>query len=261
MSRSIPNEPQPMEKNVETEKRNKPSRNVSPFLWIGFVVVLLSIAGLWFMNQSWSVDHIQVIGNTFTPTASIVKKAGVPLGVRPDSVKMWQTIHSIEELPWIKRADIELNPPYGIRIHVTERKPTGLLFDGEDRMLIDVEGVFLPLPETQTIDVPIVYGFPIGQAGDTLRHPRFLALASFLNQVSDDPFVSATISEVGITTEDGVLALSQSNAVKLVFGKNEFESKIQIWKAFYRQVILTEGAQAFASLDFRYREQVIATRN
>jgi hypothetical protein len=56
---------------------------------------------------------------------------------------------------------------------------------------------------------------------------------------------------------DGVVALSHENGVKLLFGRNEFETKLENWKAFYTEVIRTKGIDAMRQVDLRFTNQVV----
>ncbi|HBX65194.1 MAG TPA: hypothetical protein DEG32_03250, partial [Balneolaceae bacterium] len=66
-----------------------------------------------------------------------------------------------------------------------------------------------------------------------------------------------TISEVVFDETDGVVALSHENGVKLLFGRNDFQTKLENWKAFYTDVIRTKGIQSMRQIDLRFTNQVV----
>jgi hypothetical protein len=72
-----------------------------------------------------------------------------------------------------------------------------------------------------------------------------------------DGFGWTTISEVVFDETDGVVALSHENGVKLLFGRNNFEHKLENWKAFYAQVVKTKGIQSVQQVDLRFTNQVV----
>ena len=56
---------------------------------------------------------------------------------------------------------------------------------------------------------------------------------------------------------DGVVALSHENGVKLLFGRNNFQTKLENWKAFYTEVIRVKGIQSMRQVDLRFTNQVV----
>lgn len=66
-----------------------------------------------------------------------------------------------------------------------------------------------------------------------------------------------TISEVAYNKEEGVVALSQENGVKLLFGSNDFRIKLENWEAFYTEVIRVKGIQTMQQVDLRFTNQVV----
>jgi hypothetical protein len=85
----------------------------------------------------------------------------------------------------------------------------------------------------------------------------FLQVRDFLMKAKINGFGWTTISEVAFDQTDGVVALSQENGVKLIFGRNDFEMKLDNWKAFYKQVVRTKGIQTMQQVDLRFSNQVV----
>ncbi|MEX0846044.1 MAG: cell division protein FtsQ/DivIB, partial [Balneolaceae bacterium] len=85
----------------------------------------------------------------------------------------------------------------------------------------------------------------------------FYQVRDFLMKAKIDGFGWATISEVAFEETDGVVALSHENGVKLIFGRNDFEHKLENWKAFYTDVIRTKGIQSMQQVDLRFTDQVV----
>jgi phage host-nuclease inhibitor protein Gam len=107
------------------------------------------------------------------------------------------------------------------------------------------------------VDVPILYGFNAKPMKDTLKSEAFLAVRDFLTEMGKKQVSNATISEVAWTRDEGVVALTHENGVKLVFGKNDFKSRLRNWEAFYGEVIKTKGIAGMRAIDLRFRGQII----
>lgn len=131
-----------------------------------------------------------------------------------------------------------------------------MIINGSERIYVDAEGVKLPILEGKTRDVPLLYGYNTNKS-DTLKRDGFLQVRNFLMQAKIDGFGWATISEVAFDKDIGVVALSYENGVKLIFGQNEFELKLDNWKAFYAQVVKTKGINKMQQVDLRFTNQVV----
>jgi len=143
-----------------------------------------------------------------------------------------------------------------LRLTVAERQPIALLVNGANRIYVDAEGVRLPILEGKTQDVPLLYGYS-AVSDDTIKTEEFTQVRDFLMRAKIDGFGWNTISEVVFDETDGVVALSHENGVKLLFGRNDFQTKLENWKAFYTDVIRTKGIQSMRQIDLRFTNQVV----
>ncbi|MFO8030376.1 MAG: FtsQ-type POTRA domain-containing protein [Cyclonatronaceae bacterium] len=230
-----------------------------------FLIVAALVIG-WQMNRSVVVTDISVTGHHMSEPAEIERASGVEHGMHADSIAYLQVIERVEMLPWVARAYVSLSPSGNMRIRVEEQEPMALLVDGRRSTLVTESGIQLPVVLGRAADVPILYGFDVSRGAkqdamtppDTIRSPQFETARAFLQQLGEYPGLYAMVSELMVTDEDGVVALSNENAVRLTFGHNDFKDRIRKWHAFQSQVISEKGIDQMRSLDFRYRGQVVA---
>ncbi|HKJ32518.1 MAG TPA: FtsQ-type POTRA domain-containing protein [Balneolales bacterium] len=208
-------------------------------------------------SKSVIIQKVTVDGESFTNPQSIIRKARVPLNMAPDSIDFLKIIHNVERLPYIEQAYVRVIPPKTLHIHVTERKPIAMLVNGSHKIYVDSCGVKLPIIEGKAEDVPLVYGFNANNNGDTVKTKSFREVSHFLTDVQKNKLANLTISEVTYTSKDGVVALSQDNGVKLIFGKKDYNERLTYWDAFYRQVVPQKGIDRFAYVDLRYKGQIV----
>jgi cell division septal protein FtsQ len=142
-------------------------------------------------------------------------------------------------------------------INITERQPIALLADGEKKVYVDREGLRLPVVLGKTIDVPILYGFSTAPMSDTLDSEAFKTVSDFLITVHNNQASNATISEIAWTKEEGVVALTNQNGLKLIFGKGDFSTRLRNWEAFYGEIIKQKGIEAMRSIDLRFEGQIV----
>ena len=102
-----------------------------------------------------------------------------------------------------------------------------------------------------------MYGFSSTRQTDTLKTTDFIQLARFLEEAKEHKFAWATLSEVAFDPQEGVVALSHENGVKLLFGTDSFTNKLANWELFYTQVIRETGIARIAQIDLRFNDQII----
>ncbi len=227
--------------------------------WLTAILMVLGIAVLaaMYWNRNVTINEVAVTGAYFNTQEEILKAADVPLGIKPDSLDLTSLIARIEVLNYVKSVMPYVEPSGDLELTITERTPIAILVQGSNRMYVDEEGVRLPILEGKTLDLPLVYGFRATTGMDTLKSNEFKQIRDFLVGARINEFGWATISEVAYSTEEGVVALSHENGVKLLFGTNDFETKLRNWEAFYADVIRTKGIQAMQQVDLRFKNQVV----
>jgi cell division protein FtsQ len=228
-----------------------------------FFAVLLLVAVIggisigWYFNRMAHIKSIAVKGNYYTETSEILAKADIPMEVSPDSVSFLDAIHRIETLPYVKEAMLSKRPSGRLEVAVVERQPIGLLINGSSRRYFDEAGVVLPVVSGKKVDVPLVYGIGTNAIADTLKSTAFDQVRAFLLIAREDPVAASTLSEIAWTADEGIVALSTENGIRIVFGSMNLQEGIRNWNLFYTQVIAIRGSSAFSSIDLRFNGQVI----
>jgi hypothetical protein len=225
------------------------------------VLLLVAIVGGislgWYFNRMAHIKSIVVEGNYYTETGVILDRAGIPMDISPDSVSFLDAIARIEVLPYIREAMMSKRPSGRLEVKVVERQPIGMLINGSTRRYFDENGVVLPIVTGKTIDVPLVYGIGIKAIADTLESTAFSEVRDFLLIARNDPVAASTLSEIAWSAEEGIVALSTENGIRIVFGSLNLAEGIRNWNLFYTQVIAIRGASEFSSIDLRFNGQVV----
>ena len=220
------------------------------------MVIAVAVLAAVYWNRNVTVQELDFNELTFTENEEIEAAAAVPYGIQPDSLDIQAVADRVQRLNYVRSVSSYIEPSGDLRLTIAEREPIAMLIDGANRSYVDAEGVILPILEDKTRDVPLLYGYSV-TAKDTLKDESFLQVRDFLMKARIDEFGWATISEVAFDPNDGVVALSQENGVKLIFGRNDFEMKLENWKAFYKQVVRTKGIQTMQQVDLRFLNQVV----
>ncbi len=237
---------------------SKKVSNTTLLPWVTGIMMVIAVAVLAavYWTRTVTVDELDINALTFTEPEEIEAVAAIPFGIQPDSLDIQEVVLRVEKLPYVRSVVPYIEPSGDLRLTVSEREPIAMLIDGSQRAYVDAEGVILPILENKTRDVPLLYGYSV-HATDTLKDEPFLQVRDFLMKAKIDQFGWTTISEVAFDPVDGVVALSHENGVKLLFGRNDFEMKLENWKAFYKQVVRTKGIQSMQQVDLRFSNQVV----
>lgn len=243
------------EKGTDTASSESSS---STLPWITGVVLVLALAvmaGLYW-SSTMTVNRVQFSGNHYV-SISELQSVEVPTGMSPDSMNFSSIMNQFEQIPYVQQADISVEPSGNLMISITERQPIALLSDGDKKIYVDENGIRLPMKLGKAADVPILYGFNATPMTDTLKSDSFKTTSDFLMTVFDNKVSNATISEVAWTQEEGIVALTNQNGVKLIFGKGDFTTRLRNWEAFYGEVIKQKGIDAMRSIDLRFEGQIV----
>ena len=236
-----------------TTKKGKILPWATAIMLVAGAAVLAAI----YWNKNVTVDEVSFFGNVMTDTERLLEKADVQMGVHPDSLDLSVIIERIEQIDYVKKATPYVEPSGELNIQIVERSPIALLIYDGNKVYVDIEGVKLPIVDGKTFDLPLVYGFDVSNKNDTLRSDAFNQISAFLMDARANKFGWMTISEVAYNAEEGVVALSQENGVKLLFGNNDFRIKLENWEAFYTEVIRVKGIQVMQQVDLRFTNQVV----
>lgn len=226
--------------------------------WSALALMMLGlavVAGFYF-EQNTRISAVEFSGHKFTPLETLEGAMMSPVGLLADSVHYEAIFSSLRELPYVKDVAVRMSYRGTLTIEIDERQPIGLLA-GKPTTYFDEAGIQLPGQSGAWVDVPIVYGFNATAPGDSLTGRDFTQVKDFLIAAKSDPFGWATLSEVAWSENEGVVALSSENGVKLLFGQNGFDQKVTHWKAFYQDVVSHKGINSFRAIDLRFRNQIV----
>ena len=165
-------------------------RVVAAFL----IVVGCGVSVLGILRLPWrQVSEVVVDGARYVDEQYIVNTSGVRPGAALYSVPVDSVVMRIISLPWVREVAVERCFSGRFVIHVTERDPVGIIWDG-GFSLIDAEGVTFPLENHTPPDLPLMTGIP---SGTDARESRILRqTAHVLGHVSSLEPLRGTVSEV-----------------------------------------------------------------
>lgn len=228
-------------------------------LWAGAVLLFLGsavYAGL-YLEKKTVISDVQFAGHHYTTTDELANALESPVGMRADSIRFEEHFSQLKKLPYIKNASVNMSYRGTLTFTVEEHEPVALIVNNGDRVYVSDSGDILPIVPEKIVDVPLLYGFSTSPSDQKITGDSFAAIAEFLKAAKANPTGWVTISEISWDSSEGVVALSQQNGVKLIFGKNGFDEKFENWEAFYSQVIGVQGMGNLHTIDLRFAGQIV----
>lgn len=231
-------------------------------VWIILSLGLLAgaVMGGLYLEKNTRIEAVEFEGHHYTDVESLEAALDSPVGMLADSVSYDSLFMDLKTLPYVEDATVSMGMLGTLTFKVTERQPFAMLVDGNRRVYLAEGGIKLPIIPEKIEDVPLVYGFSARSLSDTLKSDSYKQVEEFLIAARENELGWVTISEVSWNESEGVVALTYENGVKLLFGRDQFDTKMKNWEAFYTDVISKKGIGAFTSIDLRYEDQIV-TRN
>lgn len=240
--------------------KNKPERQAaSAISWISgavFILGLAVLAGIYWERNA-SISEVRFSGIYFSNEEELESAFETPIGAHPDSVQYFEIINGVNALPFVKNSGVSVDARGRMTIEITERQPLAMLIDGNNRVYVDENGIKLPLIFGKSVNVPLLHGFASEPQSEALAGDEFEAVRDFLTATRENELGWITISEVAYNRDEGVVALSHENGVKLLFGYGDYDQKMRHWAAFYTEVVRRKGIGHLATVDMRYRNQIV----
>jgi cell division protein FtsQ len=132
--------------------------------------------------------------------------------------------------PWLRDGTLRRILPSTIEVQVTERVPVALARLGERLYLVDDNGTVIDEygPRFARFDLPIVEGLAIrGPDGRTVDTSRMALATRLLSQLSAQPDVLDSISEIDVTDPYDAVVLLNDDPALLHLGGDHFLERLR----------------------------------
>jgi len=246
------------EKHIKTDKR----AGFSSLFGIGVAFILLGLAVFagFYMEKNTYINSVEFNGTYFVNESELLSVIDSPIGIRADSVRFDSLFERLKSVPYVKDVAVKMSIRGKLTFLIKEHQPLAMLVQGSNRRYLSEGGNILPIVPEHILNVPLVYGIDTKQIADTTRTSPYWQAEEFLIAAQNSEVAWATLSEIAWTQNEGIVALTHDNGVKLIFGQGDYEGKLDHWRAFYSEVVSREGIQSFEVIDLRFRDQIV-TRN
>jgi cell division protein FtsQ len=207
-------------------------------------------------------DQLQLTGNRIVSREAVLQQFARDRGRSILRIPLDARRSAVEELPWVESASVQRVLPNHVRVELIERTPIAFLRNGTELALVDAHGVILDRPRGENLQFPIVTGLSESMPREE-RGRRMQTYQEFLRDVDFvRPGSSNRISEIDLANPkdlrvvmSGITAASDSQAVTIQFGQNDFATKYRMVVDNFAQ--WQAGNGRVRSIDLQYSRQVV----
>jgi cell division protein FtsQ len=184
-------------------------------------------------------------------------------GAKPDEVNLKAIEKKILKDPFIKDAELYTDLKGNLIVGVELRRPIARIVrnDGPDGYIAE-DGTIMPVSDKFTARVILVSGPYVRkllQQRNLNQNDEGARLLYLINQIRDDEFWNAQITQLDIDSKGRITMLPQVGDERIEFGKAENEEvKLNKLKTFYKDVLPKTGWNKFKRINLEYEGQIVA---
>jgi cell division protein FtsQ len=183
----------------------------------------------------------------------------------------------IEEHPYTSQVNVKTSIDGVLKISILQREPIARIFNQDgDTYYIDREGVLLPIINGTSSRLITASGY-IGQAytnegrfrladkkTDSIElasNPLFKVYKMVLF-IEKKPFLKAMTEQIYINARGEIEIIPKAGDQVVIFGDiDRMEEKFTYFKSFYRNAMNTGGWNKYATINLKYKNQVVCSKN
>ena len=193
----------------------------------------------------------------------IIHEKGIQAGMPIGAVNLNELEKSLQNIKWIKHAEMYLDNQQSLKIKIEQRIPIARIFSADGvSFYIDKEGRRLPLKQLTVLRLPVFTGFPSDQ--EKMSSPDSVLLNDvlhFTKAIQNDSFFMAQIAQVNIESNgEFEMVPSLGDHIVLMGTAENVEDKLNRLYSFYKQVWVNSGVNAYQVLDCRFDHQIVALK-
>jgi cell division protein FtsQ len=239
----------------------------------GFLVLVIFITGTLAFTSIESrniiCSDIQVVFNT-DETINVDKDKIIRLVKTTDKKVLVKTLNQInseiieeeiEKLPAVLRADVyklmvsDKGAFKGVLVvKIKHREPVMRVITSSESYYLDKYGVKIPVSTSYATNVPVTSG----SVSETFAVEQLLP---FILYIEENDFWKAQIQQVYVEDDGDVLLSPLVGGHIIELGDlDNYREKLQIMRAFYKQVLVKNNWDKYEKVSLKYNNQVVAKR-
>ena len=202
-------------------------------------------------------DAVEIRGARYAARSQVMERFSSDIGKSSFAVPLDVRRASIEQIPWVERADIARLWPDRIRVVLHERTPVAFARSTSGVLLVDGTGQFLDRPLQASFSFPVVNG--VGEKDPPEQRGGRMALFRHLMQELDHEGnrYSLDISEVDVSDPEDARVTVVDTGLLLHLGNSDFLARYKTYLAHAQE--WQRDHPKIRSIDLRYGTQVVVS--
>tara|TARA_B100000427_G_scaffold136590_1_gene113536 strand:- start:1250 stop:1999 length:750 start_codon:yes stop_codon:yes gene_type:complete len=237
-------------------------------IYLEITFFILGIGALIFLSVQWAVfNEIFMIKNVQINGAQYFDD--ISLDSYKNEIKDNHIIffdlktykNQIESLAYVRDCKISRTFPETVNIVIYEREPLAII-NSTDLIMLDVDGICLPVEEYGTISLPILSNFKTNEelypAGEKTKSSNVIKSIDIIkyskrnfNRLYED------ISEFVFNDSNEYEIILKNGNTKILLGANNIFKKIDYLKAFDEALPDNKNFNVYKYIDLRYKDQIV----
>lgn len=232
------------------------------FVITTLIVLVLGTADWMRGKNAFFLQEVEVEGNYLLTRENLLEDAAIDSSKDLFELQPEAIAEKIKQNhPIVKNVDVVRQLPGGIRINVKEARPIAVVFDGEQRYALDLEGTILAgLDDELLFDLPVITGTKVLQTinGQLSFSDGYEQIYGCLSELAQNHlYLFQQISEVQFHSESGIILYMIHNSVPVVLGKYNFSDKLENLQFAYPKLTVDLNSKTDQYIDLRLDSQII----
>ena len=232
-----------------------------PFFLLG-ISTLIFLAVQWAVfNDMFTIKNVEISGVQYFDDSSLdsYKNEIKDNHIMFFDLKSYK--NQIESIAYVRSCKISRTFPETINIVIYEREPIAII-NSTDLIVLDIDGICLPVEEYGTISLPILSNFktneelyPSGAKTKSSNVIKYVDIIKYskrnFNRLYED------ISEFVFNDSNEYEIILKNGNTKILLGANNVFKKIDYLKAFEDTLPDDKNFNVYKYIDLRYKDQIV----
>lgn len=159
----------------------------------------------------------------------------------------------VSENSLVEHAKVFMTIGGSVKTIITQRTPVARINTGSEVYYIDKQGLKMPLSNNYSARVILVSG--------TILAPDLPSVFELVNKIKRNEFLNNLIVGIQKSADKEYVLLTRLYNHKIELGKiSELNTKFKKLEAFYNKAILDEQVEAYRTINLKYNNQVVCTK-
>ena len=234
--------------------------NIRLILMFSLVIFLFSFSSYRNNSRKLTKSMVVFVGedapfvNQETVNKLLIENNSNAKSIGKDKLDLNRLEKRLNSHEMIEKSDVFVSITGVLKAVVKQKTPIARVFDGDHSFYIDCKGNKMPLSANFTARVPLVSG--------GINKKNSAKLAELFRIIHNDEFLKKNIIGVQIMPNGSLKMLNRNYNYQIDFGGTvRMNAKLNNYKVFFQKAVLDSSLNKYKTIDLRFAQQVVCTKN